>query len=243
MATKRREAAGKHLTAYGKKDYDSDEIKSEYALDDKDREVCQQIVTFGPKYLRQHYGWRADIVKRFLDRVEVQKYILTLKEQYEDRTGIQELTQFFAQFKINSMVPSATTILARALRGEYIKDGKTMPPPTKQQLEAAVQVLDRANIQGTKYAGNDNTPSIDARSINIAMGLGAGQNGGSVLDSQGRARVREVLNLVLNKTRAVADADKMVERKSVRDRVEKKFGALKTLPEDDDENGGEDEAE
>lgn len=219
--------------AMSRKEYNSTELQIEHALTPEEKEICQNIVTHGVTYLRHTKGWKAEASKRFLSRSEVQREIATLKSYYEDRAGIQERTQFLAQLRINGMVPAAIGILARSLRGAYKSgDGQDIEPPTKMQLDAAVQVLDRSNVQGTAYKGNDNTPSIDARAVNLA--LGQADNGASMaqLDSASRDKVRSVLAAVVQRSRAVADADsQLAARKSVRDSV----GKLHTSDEDDEE--------
>jgi len=199
------------------KDYDGEDMKVEYALTPEEKELCIQVVTYGPEFLRHAKGWKKEAITRFVGRAEVQREVAALKRQYEDRTGIQERTQYFAQLRINGMVPLALNTLARTLRGEYVsKDeaGKTkrIEPPSRMQYEAALQVLDRANIQGAKYGGHDQTPSIDARSISVAIGTNAG-DGSAPLDAEGRARVADVLNNVLARVRATAEAKQRVPMK------------------------------
>jgi hypothetical protein len=173
------------------------------ALSDDEMDACRNVIMFGPEWLRSTKRWNGEKIKRFLDRSEIKRELDMLRRQYEDREGIQERTQYFAQLRINGMIQPAIGVLARALRGEYTDPatGKTMAPPTAQQLDAAKEVLSRANIQGGKYAGNDAVPSIDARSIQIAIGS---QVDSGLLDAKGRAKVMEVLNAVTNRTRALA---------------------------------------
>lgn len=167
------------------------------ALLPEEKETCQNVVVFGPGYLRQVKGWSVSASKAFLERNEVVREIEMLKRSYEDRTGIQERTQFFSQLRINSMVPMATNVLHRALAGRRTRpDGTVMDPPTKQQLEAAMAVLDRANVQGQKFNGNDQTPSIDARSVNLSIGGSPDNNG---LDKDSRAKVAALLKHVTNR--------------------------------------------
>jgi hypothetical protein len=185
----------------------------QHALTHEEEEVCRNIMMFGPEYLRSTRKWNAVKVKSFLERAEIKREIETLRRQYEDRSGIQERTQFFAQVKVNSMVPAALNIMARALRGEYKDptDGHTVPAPTPQQVSAAQDILGRANIQGGKYAGNDAVPSIDARSIQIAIG---GSTDTHSLDSKGREKVRNILSNVMNRTRAIASSERRREVRS-----------------------------
>lgn len=170
-----------------------------HALTEEESDLCKQIMMFGPEFLRSVRKWNAAKVTAFLGRAEVRKEIERLTRQYEDRDGIQERTQFLAQLRVNSMVPAALSVMARALRGAYRdQEGKVVEAPTPQQVNAAQDILNRANIQGTKYAGNDSVPAIDARSISVAIG-----NAPDVhqLDSKGREKVTLLLRTALNKTR------------------------------------------
>lgn len=170
----------------------------DYALTDDEKDLCQNIVVFGPVYLRQKKGWKAAAIRDFLGRAEVQREVNALQRQYEDRDGLQERTQFFAQLRVNGMVPMALNTLARALKGYTTVDGKKIEPPTKSQYDAALQVLDRANIQGSKYAGNDNVPLIDARTIQTAIG-GIVQNNAGDIGPEGREKVRLLLRRLTGK--------------------------------------------
>lgn len=177
------------------------------ALTDEEQEVCRNVMVFGPDWLRSNRKWSAEKIKRFINRAEVKREMDMLKRQYEDREGIQERTQYLSQLKVNGMVPAAVNILARALRGEYVSgDGKRVPPPTPQQFAAAQEVLSRANIQGGKYGGNDSVPAIDARSVQIAIGTAVDSD---LLDPKGRQRVMDVLNMVANKSRALATSERL----------------------------------
>lgn len=162
------------------------------AITDDEKKICQNVVVFGAGYLKQHLRWPPDAIAAFFERDAIVSEIETLKRQYEDRSGIQERTQFFAQLNVNAMVPSAVNVLARALRGEY-EDSKGVrhKPPTQQQYEAAKEVMNRANIQGKTWGGNDSVPAIDARSVQIAIGTDAKTNG---LESIEREGILDILN-------------------------------------------------
>lgn len=190
-------------------------------LSQSERELCQNVVVFGIDYLRTVSGWDSLKIEAFIKREEVRREVEHLKRQYEDRTGIQERTQFFATLKLNGMVPAAINVLARSLRGAYTdpSTGTVTAPPARGQLDAALEILTRSNIQGTKWAGNDQTPSIDARSVNIAIGKG----GGSVatgISAEGRERVLKLLSSVVkgaqakqpSKTRRTRDTTAEVEQ-------------------------------
>jgi hypothetical protein len=207
----------------------------DYALDGEEKELCANVVVFGPGWLRQNKQWKAEAIERFLTRAEVQREINALSKHYEDRQGIQERTQFFAQLKINGMVPAAVAVLAKSLAGvRKNEDGTLIPPPSRQQFEAAVEILDRANIQGQKYGGNDAVPAIDARSVQIA--IGGSMSDVSKIGAEGRERVRGILSMALNRVKAKAKADDVADSRKAR--VEKALGPVTT--EDDDqweENG------
>lgn len=178
-------------------------------LTDDEADLCRNVVTFGPDYLRSTKKWTAARIKDFLGRSEIKREVEMLRRQYEDRGGLQERTQFFAQLRVNGMVPAALSVLARALRGEYVdSSGDRKAAPTPQQLDAAKEVLERANIQGGKWAGNDSVPQIDARSVQIAIG---GSVDHASMDAKGREKVRNILNTVMNRTRALSSNDRRKE--------------------------------
>lgn len=209
----------------------------DYALTADEKECCQNVVVFGPGWLRQVKQWKAEAITRFLNRAEVQREVNSLTKAYEDRTGIQERTQFFAQLRINGMVPHAVGILARSLAGPRRNDetGEMILPPTRQQFEAAVEVLDRANVQGQKFGGNDQTPSIDARSVQIA--IGGSTSDVASLGAEGRENVRRIVAMVMNRSRALATADDVAD--SRKERVAKKLGKVDTTDDDMwEEQGG-----
>lgn len=177
------------------------------ALAPEDVEVCQNVVVFGVEYLRSAKGWSAMATQEFLKRAVVRRQIETLQKQYTDRSGIQERTQFFAQLRINSMVPAAINTLARALRGAYTdpSNGQVVAPPARGQFEAALEVLNRANIQGSKWGGNDSMPAIDARSVQIALGGASDPLGG--LTGESREKLRSMLAAVSHRARSVMNAE------------------------------------
>lgn len=177
------------------------------ALTPEEMELCQNVVVFGVEYLRSAKGWTAEAASDFLKRVQVRRHIETLQKQYTDRTGIQERTQFFAQLKINAMVPAAINTLAKALRGAFTdpSTGNVVPPPSRGQLDAACEVLNRANIQGSKWGGNDSVPLVDARSVQVALGGGSADplNG---LGGESREKLRSLLAAVTSRARSIAAA-------------------------------------
>ncbi|OPZ66011.1 MAG: hypothetical protein BWY85_00178 [Firmicutes bacterium ADurb.Bin506] len=190
-------------------------------LTSEEMELCQNVVVFGLEYLRTAKGWRAEQSEKFLRRYAVRRQIETLQRQYTDRTGIQERTQFFAQLKVNAMVPAAINTLAKMLRGSYTDPttGQPVVPPSKGQFAAALEVLDRANIQGQKWGGNDSVPSIDARSVQIALGSTADPMQG--LNGESREKLRSLLAAVTSRARAVAASPKAPPKRAA------------DLPEDD----------
>lgn len=201
----------------------------DYALDGDEKEICANVVVFGPGWLRQNKQWKAEAIERFLNRSEVQREINTLTKHYEDRQGIQERTQFFAQLKINGMVPAAVGVLARSLAGvRKNADGTLVPPPSRQQFEAAVEILDRANIQGQKYGGHDNVPAIDARSVHLAIGGTASDV--SKLGAEGRERVRSIVAMALNRVKAKSKADGVADDRKAR--IERTLGPVTTTDDD-----------
>lgn len=184
------------------------------ALNQDEKILCQNVVVFGPGWLRQNKGWKKEAISTFLARKEVVAEIDALKRAYEDRAGVQERTQFFAQLRINGMVPFALNVLAKAMAGEK-KDkatGEVSTPPTRMQFDAALQVLDRANVQGKTFAGNDSTPSIDARSVSIAV-TGTSESLG--VDREARARIAKMLKSVQRKIAADTEAEQAVSEKVV----------------------------
>ena len=203
----------------------------DYALGNEEKEICQNVVVFGPGWLRQTKGWKAAAITAFLARAEVQKEINASTRQYEDRTGIQERTQFFAQIKINSMVPAAISVLAKSLAGPRRNEatGEMLIPPTRQQFEAAVEVLDRANVQGQKFGGAEGAPAIDARSVQIA--IGGSTSDVSKLGAEGRENVRKLVAMVMNRSRALTTADDVADDRKAR--LAKKTGATVTTVDDD----------
>lgn len=185
------------------------------ALTDEEKATCQNVITFGLEYLRTVQGWTMVATRSFLARVEVTHYLIYLRDQYLDRTAIQERTQFFAQLRVNAMVPLALQILMRSVVGVKVSaDGKTIErrAPDRAQFDAAIEILNRANIQGGKFAGNNQLPNIDARTVNVNINeAAAGQ-----LDSKGRKKVSNILKGVLAAIKSGDAADAIVEARKLR---------------------------
>lgn len=150
-------------------EYDDEAARRAHALDPAEKLLCENIAVLGLEYLRLGKGWGIEECRRFINRHEVMAYINYLLSQYKDRGGIQERTQFYAQLKLNSMVPAALSVLARSLAGTQLSaDGTQVAvrAPDRGQFDSAIEILSRANIGG-KFAGSTSVPLIDARTINI----------------------------------------------------------------------------
>jgi hypothetical protein len=183
-------------------------------MDAKELEICQKLAVFGSDYLRHDLKWTAEAAKDFLDRRDVQREVRTLQERFKDRDGIQARLQFFAQVKINMMVPAALGILAQALAGDRRDENGqvTNLAPGKAQYEAAIEVLDRANVQGTKFPnGGGNMPSVDARQVHIHE---AGSDPAASLTPQKRTAVGRLAKQLITRIKADAEAKRRVEERA-----------------------------
>jgi len=212
-------------------DFDDDALTRVRALDNEAKELCQQVVIFGPEYLRQAKGWSAAAIRDFLGRREIVTEVEYLQKQYQDREGLQERTQFFGQLKVNAMVPAALNVLARALRGSYQdpQSGETVAPPGRGQYDAAIEVLNRANVQGSRFGGHDQVPQIDARTVNMLVGGSSEQL--SDLDAEGREKVRNMLGGLLSRAKSMAAAGKRLRSADVATTA----GATPQVVDDDEE--------
>ncbi len=188
-------------------EYEDDGRKAT-ALTTEEVAICQNVVVFGIEYLTIVKGWPVDKTRRFMAKVEVLRQVEYLQRQYLDRGGLQERTQFFAQLKINSFVPAALGVLARALAGTQVTEDGTVKSraPDRGQFDAALEVLSRANIQGGKFAGNNALPSIDARTVNVNVD-GSALTG---LDPKQRKRVTGILSKVVEHINAQGRADQVL---------------------------------
>jgi hypothetical protein len=213
---KRRKWVAEGRKAIRHRDYDNPKAAVAFRLTDEDRTLCRAIVVYGLEWLRHTKGWTAISIQTFINRNEIRREIETLRRMYQDRVGIQERTQFFAQLQVNIMVPAAVSILARALRGEHEDPvtSKVIEPPTKGQYLAAMEVLNRANIQGERFGGADTAPTIDARQVRIAIGASSDLMQG--LSAQGREKIRQILSRVVSRVRMV-DHHTVGERERTRD--------------------------
>lgn len=187
-------------------------------LKPEDRSICRNVVVYGLEWLRHSLGWTSSSIQAFINRPEIRREVETLRRLYQDRVGIQERTQFFAQLQVNLMVPSAVNVLARSLRGEK-KDpvtGLVDEVPTKGQYSAAMEVLNRANIQGSKFGGVEMAPVIDARQIRVA--IGASSNLLEGITPQGREKIRNVLARLISRVRLL-DHNVTLQRERERDQM------------------------
>ena len=143
-----------------------------HSLSDDERDICNHLARHGGvDYLRYERRWTAVQIKQFMARVAVQEELGYIRRLYAQREGIQERTAFLAQIQINKMVPAALNIVARAIRGDRLGDDGTIDrAPTKAQFDAALTVMDRANITEGKFKGVDSIPAIDNRSVNVTLG-------------------------------------------------------------------------
>lgn len=200
------------------REYDNPKASVSFRLTDEDRSICRSIVVYGLEWLRHTKGWTAVSIQTFINRNEIRREIETLRRMYQDREGIQERTQFFAQLQVNSMVPAAVNVLARALRGAHEDPvtGKEVEPPAKGQYQAAMEVLNRANIQGERFGGADTAPTIDARQVRIAIGASSDLMQG--LSAQGREKIRQLLARVVSRVRMV-DHNTTGRRERARDEM------------------------
>ncbi len=192
--------------ALARKDYKAEVLRVTNGLTSEEKNFCQNIVVFGVDYLRESLGWAMDVVRQFVERAEVQREIEHLTTQYKDRQAIQDRTQFFAQLKINGMVPAALAILAKAMRGHVFEaDGSLKErAPDRNQIEAAMQVLDRANIQGAKYNTNVTAPNVDARQVHLHV-TGAADK--LKLDPQRREKLGKMVDKFIGRAAALLDAN------------------------------------
>ena len=184
------------------------------ALTNDEKQYCHGLVVRGVQYLHVELGWQMNELRRFLARSDVISHIEYLQQQYGDRTGIQERQQFLATRRLHEMVPAALSVLARALAGNIMGTDETGAPvvksyaPARGQFDAAVEILDRANIQGAKYGGNNNQPVIDARTVNVHMeGAVAGVDG---MTPKQRGNISRVLGKVVKRLSVADDAESRV---------------------------------
>ncbi len=191
--------------------FDDQVLRLARAVTPQEKQICQNIVVFGVSYLHDTLGWAAGTVDLFMERREVRREIEALAELYKDREGVQERTRWFAQLKVNGMVPAALAILAKALRGDVLEgDNLREKAPTRSQVEAAIQVLDRANVTGAKSGAGSGLPPIDARQINIQVN---NKVDGLNLATDEREKVVKTVFNIMNKLRAISKAAERVPAK------------------------------
>lgn len=181
---------------------DGEDIIHLVKLTPEEKSICSEIIQRGgTDYLRFELGWTAIKIKSFMVKKSVRAELDYLRRAYTQREGIQERTQFFAQIRINSLVPSALRVVARALQGDKTNDttGDIVRAPSRGQFDAAVEILNRANINGSKYKGEDVLPNIDARSINVTVGEADDNDPIDLSGSESRERVRSFLSNFLTK--------------------------------------------
>jgi hypothetical protein len=200
----------KDLTDYeieqAKKQAHADEKRlKEHLLDATDKNHCQNVVVFGPQYLFS-LGWKQREIEMFLQRIDVRTEIACLQAQYIDREAIQSRTQFYAQLKINSLVPRAITILARALVGTVLDQHGNIKdrPPERVQIDASMEVLNRANIQGKKFKESD-------KLVNLGLELFGNTDPKKTLDAPSREKLRKALGKM---TARMSAADKIAAREA-----------------------------
>lgn len=175
-----------------------------HALSPDDRQVCSHVATKGTDYLRYEMQWSAMQIKQFMARVAVQAELDYLRRAYAQREGIQERMQFFSQLQINRMVPRALQTLALTLRGDQLNDDGTVArAPSRAQYDAAVEVLERANVRGDKYKGEDSIPLIDARSIQLTLGENDDENSIDPKKKRSIDRVRNFMDSFIDRAKKV----------------------------------------
>lgn len=180
----------------------TDDIIKIYPLSQEEKIFCAEIFKRGgPEYLRFELSWNATQVKEFMAKKAVRAELDYLRRTYLKREAIQERAQFFSQLRINQMVPAAIGVVAKALRGDkQTDDGNVDRAPSRGQFDAALDVLDRANIHGDKFKGEDVPSLIDARSVSIALGETASESDPVALtDRESRDMVRTFMDRALNR--------------------------------------------
>ncbi len=185
------------------------------AISAEDKQHCLNLVIHGISYL-QGQGWRSRVIAEFLERVDVQKELARLKEQYEDRSSIQERVQFFTTLQVNKMVPTALNVLARTLQGDVMNEDGTVKSaaPARAQYQAAIEVLNRANIHGDEYGGRDNLPALDQRAIEAGARK---ESAGDKWNAQTRDKVRKLLGKVMRRVDALDAAEQAATDRQARE--------------------------
>lgn len=168
-------------------------------LNAAERQLCQGAVIYGVEWLLTQPGYELlTSVRAFLNRREVIRQIAYFQKQYADRSAISERVQFFGMLQLNALVPAAINIVARSLVGVKVNPQSgaiDSRPPDRGQFDAAVEVLGRCNVQGSKYAGNSNLPSIDAGQMEQLTGETVRSING--LTKKGRIKITRLLNDVI----------------------------------------------
>lgn len=159
--------------------------------------LLDNVLIHGMMYLLVNKGWTLTAAREFLQRAECMRYLKYNQDLYDNRKGVQERTQFYGQIRINAMVPSALAILTRALVGHQFDENGQLKQraPDRGQFDAAMKVLECANIQGVKYAGDNSKPVVDARSVTVNVNTEVGKVKG--LTPAGRSRITKLLTGVV----------------------------------------------
>lgn len=183
----------------------------------KEKEICARLrVHQNPvDYLRFELGWTVMEIRTFLTRNNIREELAFLERAYNNREAIQERTAFLSQLKLNAMVPASINILARALRGDVPdrETGEIQRAPTRNQMDAALEVLDRTAVKRKESTG-DKMGTVDARSVSIYLGDKSDDLTRS--DKASRERVRKLISGIVGDLNAKGPKKKKRKRRTVK---------------------------
>lgn len=154
-------------------------------LSDKDRQLIEYLVLGGPEALID-LGMKPSQVNAFMERPEVKAALETINAEFNHQDVVQNLTRFAARRRLARLIPDSIEVLEDALRGPtYAREKYTdaagnqhivvrqdiqgkpivqIPEPTRNQVKAATEVLDRTGVGSFDKFG-ERLPSMNLANL------------------------------------------------------------------------------
>lgn len=200
-------------------------MRSEIPLTPDEIRLAKKFMAHGESALFSEGLSEAD-VRDFLNRSEIQYFLRTLYKDFEFKDSRRERMQYYALNELEKLIPQAISIVARSLIGmrPSSMDENADLPPSGQQYQAAVELLDRMKIRVTiDDAKTQENPVLSLNAVNV--------NIGDNVDSVSRERILTMVDMFLSG----ADEDTIKDKPSV---SIKKLPLLDDMEEADDRLAG-----
>lgn len=177
--------------------------------------IAKQYLVRGELGLLER-GFTSDEIQEFLSRPEIQTFLRQIYEDYVEKDARRDRVKYFALSELERLISPAIAIVARAVAGlnlpASIDDAHIdKMPPSEQQYNAAMGVLDRLGIKVANKGASD----IVVNPVTALNNLSINVNEGVLEDSVSIERVLSLVDTVMSKMKKAAQSQMDAEGRSV----------------------------